>query len=62
MLETELPEIVAAHWKWASRGGLYDLPTFRERYRPAFAGGTKLWIRRDVAATIEARAAGARWP
>ncbi len=58
VLETESPEIVAAHWYWASLGGLYDLPTFRERYRPAFAGGTKLWIRRDVAATIESKGRG----
>ena len=25
---------------------------------PAFAGGTKLWIRRDVAATIESKGRG----
>jgi uncharacterized membrane protein YvlD (DUF360 family) len=58
VLETESPEIVEAHWHWASLGGLYDLPAFRERYLPAFAGGTKLWIRRDVATTIESKGRG----
>jgi hypothetical protein len=58
VLETESPEIVEAHWHWTSRGALYDLPSFRARYLPAFAGGTKLWIRRDVAATIESKGRG----
>ena len=58
VLETESPEIVEAHWYWASLGALYDLPSFRARYLPAFAGGTKLWIRRDVAATIESKGRG----
>jgi hypothetical protein len=53
VLETESPEIVEAHWYWASLGALYDLPAFRARYVPAFADGTKLWLRRDVATAIE---------
>ena len=53
VLETASPELVEAHWEWASAGNLYDLPYFREHYRPAFAAGTKLWIRRDVADAIE---------
>ena len=60
VLEAESPEIVEAHWKWAALGGLYELPNFRARYVPAFAGGTKLWIRRDVAATIESKGRGCR--
>jgi len=53
VLAAESPELIEAHWKWASAGHLYELPSFRARYRPAFAGGTRLWVRRDVAATIE---------
>jgi hypothetical protein len=60
VLEIESPEIIEAHWHWASVGALYDLPTFRARYVPAFAGGTKLWIRRDVATTIESKGRGCR--
>ena len=60
VLETESPEIVEAHWEWASSGKLYDLPYFRTNYVPAFASGTKLWIRRDVAATIESKGRGCR--
>jgi hypothetical protein len=62
VLDTEAPEIVEAHWQWASLGALYDLPGFRARYRPAFAGGTKLWIRRDVAEAIESKARGCQVP
>jgi len=58
VLETESPEIVEAHWKWASSGKLYALPYFRAHYLPAFAGGTKLWIRRDVAKAIESKGRG----
>jgi hypothetical protein len=58
VLETESPELVEAHWRWASAGALYELPTFRARYRPAFAGGTKLWIRLDVAKAIEGKGRG----
>ena len=36
------------------------MPSFRARYLPAFAGGTKLWIRRDVAQTIENKGRGCR--
>ncbi len=52
VLAAEAPELVEAHWKWPSAGHLYDLPWFRAQYQPAFAGGTKLWLRRDVAANI----------
>jgi hypothetical protein len=60
VLETESPEIIEAHWRWTSQGALYDLPSFRARYLPAFAGGTKLWIRRDVATAIESNGRGCR--
>jgi hypothetical protein len=62
VLETESPELVEAHWKWASLGALYDLPAFRAHYVPAFAGGTKLWLRRDVAEAIEHDGRGCRVP
>ena len=58
VLETESPDIVEAHWKWATLGALYDLPYFRAHYVPAFAGGTKLWLRRDVAEAIERKGRG----
>jgi len=58
VLEAESPELVEAHWQWASVGKLYELPYFRAHYEPAFAGGTKLWIRRDVAAAIEGKGRG----
>lgn len=58
VLETESPDLVQAHWAWASSGRLYDLATFRARYWPAFADRTKLWIRRDVADLIERRRRG----
>jgi hypothetical protein len=58
VLASESPEIVEAHWQWASLGRLYELPYFRARYLPAFAGGTKLWIRRDFARAIESKGRG----
>ena len=60
VLETESPDMIEAHWEWASLGKLYDLPSFRARYLPAFAGGTKLWLRRDVAGAIESKGRGCR--
>jgi hypothetical protein len=60
VLAAESPELVEAHWRWAAAGRLYDLPTFRAHYLPAFAGGTKLWLRRDVAAAIEGKGRGCR--
>jgi hypothetical protein len=60
VLETEAPEIVEAHWEWVSLGKLYDLPYFRAHYWPAFAGRTKLWIRRDIAQAIESKGRGCR--
>lgn len=53
VLDTETPELVEAHWEWASAGRLYDLPAFRDHYVPAFGGRTKLWLRRNVADAIE---------
>jgi hypothetical protein len=58
VLEAESPEIVEAHWRWATAGRLYELPYFRAHYLPAFAGGTKLWVRRDVAEAIEREGRG----
>jgi hypothetical protein len=62
VLEAESPEIIEAHWKWASLGALYDLPYFRAHYVPAFGGGTKLWLRREVAQAIESNGRGCRVP
>ena len=62
VLETESPELIEAHWKWASLGALYDLPYFRAHYVPAFGGGTKLWLRRDVADAIERNGQGCLLP
>jgi len=58
----ESPEIVEAHWQWASSARLYELPYFRAHYWPSFAGGTKLWIRRDVARAIESKGGGCLLP
>jgi hypothetical protein len=58
VLETESPEMIEAHWRWASAGRLYDVPYFRAHYLPAFAGGTRFWIRRDVAKAIEGKGRG----
>jgi hypothetical protein len=60
LLAAESPELIEAHWRWAAAGGLYELPTFRAHYLPAFAGGTKLWLRRDVATAIEGKGRGCR--
>jgi hypothetical protein len=60
VLAAESPELIEAHWRWATVGHLYDQPSFRDRYMPAFAGGTKLWVRRDVAQAI-ARAGRGCW-
>lgn len=60
VLAHESPELVEAHWEWAF--GLYDLPNFQSHYLPAFDGGTKLWIRRDVARAIEQAGRGCRLP
>jgi hypothetical protein len=53
VLDADAPDLVEAHWKWTEVGNLYDQPSFRANYAPAFAGGTRLWLRRDVAARIE---------
>jgi len=60
VLETESPALVEAHWNWATAGKLYDIPRFRALYVPAFAGGTKLWLRGDVAAAIQGKGRGCR--
>jgi hypothetical protein len=62
VLQTESPDLVEAHWKWASLGTLYGLPYFREHYVPAFGGGTKVWLRRDLAESIERNGRGCRVP
>ena len=62
VLESEAPDIVEAHWEWAAAGKLYDVPAFRGRYRPAFVGGTKLWLRHDVAQSIEDKGHGCWLP
>ncbi|HEY7371779.1 MAG TPA: hypothetical protein VIF57_06340 [Polyangia bacterium] len=62
VLDAASPELVEAHWKWAAVGQLYDLPRFRARYAPAFAGRTRLWIRRDVAEGIARRGCGCWLP
>jgi hypothetical protein len=58
VLDTESPDLVEAHWEWPAVGKLYELPSFRDRYAPAFAAGTKLWVRRDVAEEIARRGRG----
>jgi hypothetical protein len=60
VLEAESPELVEAHWQWASSGDLYDLRYFHAHYVPAFGDRTKLWIRRDVADAIERNGQGCR--
>jgi len=62
VLPAEAPELIEAHWEWASATRLYELPYFRDHYRPAFAGGTKLWLRRDVARAIEDKGLGCSVP
>lgn len=56
----ESPDLIEAHWRWATVGGLYDQPAFRDHYVPAFSAGTKLWLRRDVAESIERGGRGCR--
>jgi hypothetical protein len=58
VLDAESPDLIEAHWEWPAVGRLYELPSFRDRYAPAFAGGTKLWMKRDVAETIAQRGRG----
>jgi hypothetical protein len=53
VLDAAPPDLVEAHWNWAAVGKLYELPSFRAGYAPAFAGATKIWIRRDLAERIE---------
>jgi len=53
VLEATRPDLVEAHWSWAAAGNLYELPIFRAGYAPAFAGATKVWIRRELAERIE---------
>jgi len=60
VLVQESPELIEAHWEWAS--GLYGLPYFQAHYVPAFDGGTKIWLRRDVAGAIEQAGRGCRLP
>lgn len=58
VLDAESPDLIEAHWKWPAVGKLYQLPGFRERYTPAFAGATKLWIHRDLVTIILSRGRG----
>jgi hypothetical protein len=60
LLETESPDMIEAHWDWASAGKLYGLPYFQAHYLPAFAGGTKFWMKQDVANAIEGKGRGCR--
>jgi hypothetical protein len=60
VLDAESPDLVEAHWDWAAVGGLYQTPGFLARYAPAFAGSTRLWVRRDVGERI-ARAGRGCW-
>ena len=62
VLDAEAPELVEAHWKWPAVGKLYELPSFQAHYAPAFAGGTKLWLRRDVADGMARRGRGCWLP
>lgn len=62
VLAAASPELVEAHWRWPAVAGLYQLPAFRARYMPAFAGGTKLWVRRDVAQAIARAGRGCSLP
>ena len=62
VLDDEPPDLIEAHWKWAAVGKLYELPTFYSRYAPAFAGRTKVWIRRDLAERIERTGRGCWLP
>lgn len=58
VLAAESPDLIEAHWEWPAVGKLYELPSFLDRYAPAFAGGTKLWIRRDLTEGIARRGRG----
>ncbi len=62
VLDAESPDLVEAHWKWATVGKLYEQPSFRAHYAPAFAGATRLWLRREVAQEIERRGRGCWLP
>ncbi len=52
VLAAEQPDLAEVHWKWTEVPKLYELPAFERHYAPAFAGGTRLWIRRDLADRI----------
>jgi hypothetical protein len=58
VLQAESPDLIEAHWRWATVGRLYDQPAFRDGYVPAFSGRTKLWVRREVADAIDRRGRG----
>jgi hypothetical protein len=58
VLESESPDLIETHWKWPVVGHLSELASFHARYGPAFAGGTKLWIRRDLAEAIQRQGRG----
>jgi hypothetical protein len=58
VLDAESPDLVEAHWEWASE--LYERPSFLAHYAPAFAGSTRLWVRREVGERI-ARAGRGCW-
>lgn len=62
VLADEAPDMIEAHWAWASSSKLYQLPYFRAHYLPAFAGGTKLWLRREVAQAIASKGLGCEVP
>jgi hypothetical protein len=52
VLDAESPDLIEAHWEWPAVGKLYELPSFAARYAPAFAEGTRLWVRRDLGERI----------
>lgn len=44
LLKAERPQLIEAHWQWASVPRLYDIPFFQEHYRPAYFGETRLFV------------------
>jgi hypothetical protein len=55
VLRSERPDVIEVHGAWSTYSRIYDLPVFIDNYKPAFIGGTRLYLRTDRARELVAQ-------
>jgi hypothetical protein len=55
VISEERPELIEAHWFWASIPRLHSLQPFSAFYEPIIVRNTRMYIRRDVAVELTSR-------